>query len=377
MTAPEERPSCRPDASQPGAASTGADRSYHGRSLRPLDDGGPSIDERQLLAIHGPSVVLGEPGAGKTRLFEELGRRVGGSPVTALRLIHSKTPERLVRVTTPFLIDGLDQAIASREGEAVDAVLSQLEAAGSREFIISCRAREWQARTVTAMRQAFDGDPSVFELEPISRSDAEDFLRGSFPAADAEGVLRHLERHGLANLYENPLMLRLVGTLADTGAELPRTRGGLLDRVCSVLWPERDEDRFDNHLSRLTEEQVLSSAGAIMAGLLSAGAEAVRLEGPPQDGELGIADFRYLPDTEGARPVLSSKLFQGAGVGRAVPIHRIIAEFLAARWLAKRCDTPRVQRRLLAWLQRSTIHSTLGAATRRGRAPGVNGNCGS
>ena len=154
-------------------------------------------------------------------------------------------------------------------------------------------------------------------------------------------MLRHLERHGLADLYQNPLMLRLVGTLADTGAELPRTRGGLLDRVCSVLWPERDEDRFDNHLSRLTEEQVLSSAGAIMAGLLSAGAEAVRLEGPPQDGELGIADFRYLPDTEGARPVLSSKLFQGAGVGRAVPIHRIIAEFLAARWLAKRCDTPR------------------------------------
>ena len=78
---------------------------------------------------------------GKPCSFQELGRRVGGSPVTALRLIHSKTPERLVRVTTPFLIDGLDQLIASREGEAVDAVLSQLEAAGSREFIISCRAR--------------------------------------------------------------------------------------------------------------------------------------------------------------------------------------------------------------------------------------------
>ena len=359
MTAPEGTPFGGPDAFQPDAAAAGSEPSYHSRSLRPFDGDGPSIDERQLLAIRGPRIVLGEPGAGKTRLFEELGRRVGGSPVTALRLIHSKTPERLVRAARPFLVDGLDQAIACKEGDAVDAVLSQLEAAGSRNFIISCRVREWQARSVTAMRQAFDGDPSVFELEPFRRCDAEGFLRASFPAVDAEGVLGHLELHGLANLYENPLMLRLVGTLADTGAELPRTRGGLLDRVCSVLWPERDVDRYGSNLSRMNEEQVLSCAGAIMAGLLSAGAEAVRLEGPPQEGELAIADLGYLPDTEGTRPVLSSKLFQGAGVGRAVPIHRVIAEFLAARWLAKRCGTPRVRRRLLAWLNGGGVPASL------------------
>src|SRR5207344_1457154 len=52
--------------------------------------------------------------------------------------------------------------------------------------------------------------------------------------------------------------------------------------------------------------------------------------------------------------IFSSKLFHSVGVGRAKPIHRVIAEYLGARWLALQASTTaRAQRRLLAQLQGS------------------------
>jgi hypothetical protein len=310
------------------------------------------IDEEGLLGLDGPKVVLGEPGMGKSELMRELGRRLGIEPVTATRFMNSRNPTRLVQVGKPLLIDGLDEAMARREGDAIDVILAQLESANSPEFILSCRSREWQARSVTNVRQIYGTAPKICTLEPLSRHEALQFINIHYPSIDAQHVLQHLERNSLEELYRNPLTLRLMGRVATSDTQLPATRAGLFDRACRLTWPEHDPDRQDEGLAQLGEDIALDAAGAISASLLFAGSEAVANTGTTvvQEGDVRLADIERLPNAGGARVIFSSKLYHSVGIARAKPIHRVIAEFLGARWLARQVSTPRAQRRLLAQL---------------------------
>jgi len=328
---------------------------YFPRFLRTIesDEITKIYSESSMLDTPGPKIILGEPGMGKTHLVQEIGRRLDTEIVTAIRFISSKSPAKFVQPGKPLLIDGLDEAMARRDGDAVDVILAQLEEAGSPDFFLSCRAREWQSRTVTNLKKLYGSDPTIFTLEPFRREDAAAFLTASSPIVDAESVLSHLDAHLLADLYHNPLTLSLMGRVAEVDQALPQTRAALFDRVCRLIWMEQDPDRQDLSLGQLEEEEALAAAGAIFAAMLLAGAEAVTIAGAAraQDGDLRLATVGALPKARSARAVYSSNLFQSNGVGRARPIHRVIAEFLGARWLARQASTPRIQRRLIRQFQ--------------------------
>lgn len=313
------------------------------------------VNEAGLLALAGNKVLLGEPGMGKSELMRELGRRVGGERITAIRFINAKNPASLASADKPLLIDGLDEAMSRREGDAIDSILAQLEEAGAPTFILSCRSREWQARSVTNLRQLYGADPRILTLEPFDRAEARTYFRAQYPNVDVDHVLDHLASHSLEELYRNPLTLSLMGRVAESGTALPATRAALFERVCALIWPEHDPDRQDCGLAQLTEAEALDAAGAIAASLLFAGAEAASAAGAAQvqQGDLRLADLEMLPQAKDARAIFSSKLFHSVGTSRAKPIHRVLAEYLGARWLARQALTPRAQRRLLAQLQGS------------------------
>ena len=326
---------------------------YFPRHLHRVHDEGlvGRVDEAEFLNATGPKVVLGEPGMGKTELIREFGRRLDVEPIGAVRFMLSKDPAKFVQPGKPLLVDALDEAMSRREGDAIDVILSQLEAAGAPDFILSCRAREWQARGATSLAQIY-GEPSIFSLEPLLRPEALAFLEWRHGSVDAETVLSHLDKHNLPDLYQNPLTLDLMGRVAETDTKLPATRAALFERVCVLIWPEHDSDRQDTGLAQLEQEEALAAAGAVCAALLFSGAEAVSIAGAAQalPGDIRLAEVETLPDAGIARTILSSKLFQSAGIARIKPIHRVIAEFLAARWLARQASAPRTQRRLLAQL---------------------------
>lgn len=313
------------------------------------------VDEAGLLALDGNNVVLGEPGMGKSELMRELGRRLGVKPLTAIRFINARTPAKLAPAGKPLLIDGLDEAMSRGEGDAVDAILAQLEEAASPPFILSCRSREWQARSVTNLRRLYGAEPRLLTLEPFDRVEARAFLAAQHPSVDADYVLDHLAGHSLNEMYRNPLTLGLMGLVAETDSRLPATRAALFERVCNLVWPEHDDDRQDEGLAQLTQDEALDAAGAIAAGLLFAGAEAASAAGAAQvqQADVRLADLETLPKAKAARAIFSSKLFHSVGPARAKPIHRVIAEYLGARWLARRAPTPRAQRRVLAQLHGS------------------------
>jgi len=177
------------------------------RRLTYADAGGQSkqIISDELTSFAGPKVILGEPGMGKTELLNQLGEVTGVQSITAIRFALHKRPEQLVVADQQLLIDGLDEAIARRDGDAVDTVAAQLEAAGSPDFLLSCRSREWQARSRRLLEAAYSTEPLVFTLEPFSRDDAVKFLSALYPASRPKSVIEHLENLGLGELYGNPL----------------------------------------------------------------------------------------------------------------------------------------------------------------------------
>ncbi|MCG4256748.1 NACHT domain-containing protein [Acetobacter senegalensis] len=316
----------------------------------------------KFLALDGNKVILGEPGMGKSELMRELGRHLGVEPVTAIRFIHSKKPATLIVQNKPILIDGLDEAMVQRESDAVDVLLAQLEEADSPPFILSCRSREWQTRNVTTLHQLYRANPQILTLEPFNRTEAHAFLLAQYPNVDADRVLTHLTNHSLEELYGNPLMLTLVGQVAETDTLLPLTQAGLLERVCELIWPEHDSDRPYKGLAELTKEDAFNATGAIAAALLFAGSEAASAAGAAQvqQGDIQLAELAKLPEAKAAQIIFSSKLFHSVGASRAKLVHRVIAEFLGARWLAQQAKTPRLQRRLLAQLHgRSGVPASL------------------
>ncbi|WP_256581011.1 hypothetical protein [Pseudomonas sp. GW456-L14] len=108
------------------------------------------------------------------------------------------------------MIDGLDEAMARRDSDAVDMVLGKLEDAGHPDFILCCRSREWQSRNVVNLTQIYGSEPSILTIEAFTRLDAFAFMRQLYPELDVDHVLYHLEDQGIAELYQNPLTLSLM-----------------------------------------------------------------------------------------------------------------------------------------------------------------------
>ena len=324
---------------------------YFARKLRIVDDAqeGEILDS-DLLRLGKSVIVLGEPGMGKSDLIRELGRVSGTAPVSAPRFMQSRDARTFVQNGRPLLIDGLDEAIARAENDAVDRVLAQLEDAGCPTFILSCRSREWQSRSLKSLEEIYGAEPLVVSIEQLTREESSAFWFACGFATSVESILDGLDAQGLSDLYKNPLTLSLLGRVADSGKPLPSTRAELFSHVCELTWREEDEGRQSTRLAQITEEQALSSAGAIMAGMILGGAEAISLGGSAgvQEGEIWIGDLDRLPGADEARAVIASKLFKSVGVGRAAPIHRVVAEYLGACWLAAQATTSRARRRLLA-----------------------------
>ena len=342
----------RPVAGEEGHISVGAvESTYFRRKLRILDEASEGkILDSELLSLERCVVVLGEPGMGKSELIGELGRVGGVAPVSAPRFMLSKNPGRYVTTGRPLLIDGLDEAIARDEKDAVDRVLAQLEDASCPRFILSCRSREWQSRSLRSLKELYGTDPLVLLIEEFTREEASAFWSSRGFTSSVDPVLDGLDEQGLSDLYRNPLTLSLLGRIADSGKPLPATRADLFGHVCELIWREENDARQNTQLAQINQEQALSSAGACMAAMVFGGVDAIRLGGiaERQEGEVWIGDLENLPGGANARSVVASKLFKNVGVGRAAPIHRVIAEFLGARWLAAQATTSISRRRLLA-----------------------------
>ncbi|TIL73167.1 MAG: hypothetical protein E5Y70_17530 [Mesorhizobium sp.] len=252
-----------------------------------------------------------------------------------------------------LVIDGLDEVTSMTVGGGVDAVLSQLSSLGHPRFILSSRQADWHGATARIkIEDDYSQPATLLHLQPFDRDDAERFLRANFPDLDPIELLDHLAERGLDDIYKNPLTLRLIGEVGSGSEPLPSSRAQLLERACTVMLREENARHHDAAHAQLSVDQLLLATGAHAAVQLLCdfngiytGAIASLPEGFVHADEVGA-----LPQAVGAHAVLRTRLFRAEGEHRFQLVHRLIAEFLGARWLAACFEAGVPDRRILGLL---------------------------
>ena len=287
---------------------------------------------------------------GKTELTNWLAQQVGVARCTVRQLLNRADPRELLGSVEILVIDALDEAVARSEGDAVDQVLRALGALGYPRFILTCRVADWRSATgLAAIGEQYPVKPLELRLQPFSLEDARAFLAERLGSEQAESLVTLYQSRNLADLLGNPQTLTM---LADVAAreETPASIGALFGRYAELTWCEHSDQHPDSVLEARGREAVLNALGAMFAALLLTGSEAISRAPRTKlgTGDLALADVAALPSADALGDALRSRLVAAAGSDRFSWPHKRIAEFLAARWLARRADTPRKRRRLLA-----------------------------
>lgn len=326
------------------------------RTLTYIDSKGAQrrISDEDLSTQSGPVVLLGEPGSGKSWLLRKISSRPTIVFRSAAAFVAHPDPASLSRNSALLVIDGLDELAAVRESDPVNQVLGQLIRAGCPSFILSCRVADWRGAVARQdIAEEYGASPRELILEPLSRAGAVEFLTASLPGPLAEQVIKYLEEKGIPDLYGNPLTLRLFSEIAATSPDLlPSSRADLLDRACEIMWRELNDRHDNSSLSAISKDSALNAAGAASAALLLSGFDTISTA--PSDTflqrTLPIAEIRTLPGALEVRTVIRSRLFSHAhdAPTRFRPIHRSVAEYLGARWLALSARDDLRRKRLLA-----------------------------
>ena len=296
------------------------------------------IDQAAIADLDGPIVILGDPGLGKSVLAQAIGRQAGFVYVRAPSFLRNSHPERLTANGECLIIDGLDEIASATVGGGVDAILSQLSKLDYPRFILSSREVDWRGAADRIKIEDDYGQPAILlHLLAFDRDDAALFLGRNFPSVDAEGVLTHLADHGLEEIYRNPLTLRLIGEVAASDEALPDSRAQLLNRACQLLVQEDNPRHQDAPHAHAEGEKLLLAAGAYAAAQLLCDLTGL-FNGPAgkiPDGCVHVESIGSLPHAEAIDAALHTRLFEAEGGQRFHLLHRVIAEYLGAKWLAR------------------------------------------
>lgn len=285
-------------------------------------------------------VLLGDPGAGKTIAFEQEAEESGGEYVKA-RDFATFDPKAEYRDKTLF-IDGLDEMRAGGgDGRTpLDHIRKHLERLGHPRFRLSCREADWlgASDSEALTRVSPDGTVVALHLDPLTEDDIVEILRHTPTVTDPDAFVSKANEHRLGELLRNPQTLNLlIEAVGDN--EWPQSRKDTYGMACRQLLrdpnPEHRQAKRDTHIS---DDTLLDAAGYLCAIQLLSGVAGYALDdgatGAQHVGLQGLANASDLP----LIPALKTNLFQGDGEERRIPIHRSVAEYLGARYIALLVD---------------------------------------
>ena len=293
-------------------------------------------------------VLLGDPGSGKTFEFLREAKALGDAAryFPAREFLRSPLEEPVAEGT--LFIDGLDEvrAASGDPREPLDRVVQRLRALGRRRFRLSCRAADWFGRTdVTPLEEAAPGgEVKVLRLEPLRDIEIERLVR-SLPAStlastEADAFLKAAKARRLRGWLRNPLaLLNSVGAFVSTGGTWPDSYREVLEAACRRLADEYNDEHLHSGQERFAAAALVDAAGELDAALLLAGAEGCSRYAKDGTEDWPALDSLAPSSDSAARSALGTGLFTSdGGQERFSPAHRQVAEFLGARYLARRLE---------------------------------------
>ena len=324
--------------------------------IEPIDDwhfGKDLLTLRDFESAHC-YVLLGEPGMGKSTEFNREARRVHADPPIPARQFLSRNMKSHCGLReSPLFIDGLDE-VRIDGGDIknmLDKIITQLEDWGSPKLRLSCRSVNWLGNTGREELNSISGSPKIpiLQLNPLSHEDVREIV--THRGRDSNLIIRQAHEHGLGPFLFNPQLLELLLNSVEANG-WPDSPTEILERACIEIVKGQYRERRDASSSETspTIEEVLSATGLLFAIMLIANKAGWSAADTADSEVLSLQEvetqnhFTFLE-------ALGSGLFEGSRTCRA-PLHRLLAEFLGARYLAGEIKAGLSLRRVCALLMR-------------------------
>jgi len=281
-------------------------------------------------------VLLAPPGSGKTTIFRHLAKCQGGRYVTARDFMT--LDDRPEWHDTTLFIDGLDETRAGTDDgrTPLNNIRAKLDRMGRPRFRLSCREADWfGADNRSHLKEVSSGEAvKVLQLDPLSDRDIHQILRGSSGIEDPEDFIAAAQRKGLHGLLVNPQSLKMLAVAVDAAGVWPETRTQAFDMACRTLVRDHNEEQRMASPGPGGITDLIEAGGKLCAVQLLTGAAGYALPGAESDQHFLGLDRLPGRERDILHRCLESKLFEASTGHRRVPVHRQVAEFLAARYLA-------------------------------------------
>lgn len=303
------------------------------RSLRVRDDGtgkGGEINGTFAEFENEDAIILlGDPGMGKTTLFRDAAKANYTTVRNFLIDPHAAAND-------PLFLDALDEyrTIASGQ-DASSEVAKALCSLKKPKFRLSCRAADWFGSTDQEVLRvaSASGRVVVLELCPLSRDEILNAVQGI--VQNPVVFLDEADSAGLGKLLGNPQTLELLVRAWETDKK-PRNKFEAYEIGVSELIKEINPQHVARGVTSPDPGDLRKAAGAAASTILLSNSVGIsRTEPADANGYVRLAVVPH-PNRSNLDVVLKRRLFISTEVDRFEPIHRTIAEFLAAEDLSKR-----------------------------------------
>ncbi len=216
-------------------------------------------------------------------------------------------------------------------------------------WMLSCRSQDWRKDAdLNAINEQYEQTDSIVvaRLLPLEKEEAVSLLESTGMENPDQFYDEGLKK-GARAFLENPLSLSLLQKVVSAKGDWPESRYEVFEAATSQLCHENNEERRFQHTKSASE--ILSAAEELCALLIVTGSRAFWSSNAVPAGASDATEFLKTNDTGMERilvaQTLDTALFSGEGE-EFEPIHRTVAEFLAARFLAMKAvgasNTPRV-----------------------------------
>lgn len=294
--------------------------------------GQPSKEPRSFAGFADADaiILLGNPGSGKSTLFELAG---GADAKTVRAFLLAPAPP----VAGPLFLDGLDEyrKVIGTDA-AADRLAQALIAVGKPKFRLSCRAADWFSALDQAVISAASPSGRVIVLDLLPLDDAEIRTIVAGQLTNADQLIAEAKSFGIANMLGNPQTLDLMVSAWKSGKH-PRNKFEAYHYGVENLLVETNAAHHARGGMVVAAKDLRRAAGAACAALLLADAEVLsRVDAAPHDDDVvAISSIPYEPMAH-VDLALARRVFSSAKTDLFQPVHRTIAEFLAAEFLADR-----------------------------------------
>ena len=322
---------------------------YLSRILRTTDN--KEFNESELLSVKNKVIiVLAEPGAGKSYLLDSLAKQLSVTKHTANIFIHSNEEKY-----SSLVIDGFDELVKIDSSMIIKALVMAKNTSAER-IILSSRSSEWFENYTHHCKTIFGEDPLLVYLKPFEEKEQKALFLHYYPQQNAEQFLDEADNIELTPLLANPLFIQLFSKSYVENNQRFENRYSAFKLAIEGLAKETNSSySFGNNI--LPALKKIELAEDIFTKLMLSGSEGVSLS--------DSASNRFYPHIAtlnsdvNIKQILSTQFFLPAdGAEQHRPVHRIVAEYCAGSYLAKKLTSevnPLSLRRILSIIAPNNI----------------------